>query len=136
MFRGLNQLLLSCIAMFLVTGCGSGDQPELGQVYGTITMDDAPLAGVEVLFGPKGFRSSAGYTDAEGHYTLYYLAGVEGAVLGEHRVEVRTPIEDESDPEAEANFVENIPPKYNSQSELTAVVKAGDNTINFNLDSQ
>ncbi|QDT46625.1 hypothetical protein Pan258_06440 [Symmachiella dynata] len=136
MFSGLNRLLLSCIAMILVSGCGSSDQPELGQVDGTITMDNAPLAGVEVLFGPEGARSSAGYTDQEGHYTLYYLAGVEGAVLGEHRVEVRTPIEDESDPETEASFVEKIPPKYNSQSELTAVVEAGDNTFDFNLESQ
>ncbi len=137
MYSGLKRCLLSlCVlSLALAAGCGSGDRPELGDVSGRVTLDGKPLAGVEVLFGPEAGRTSAAMTDEDGYYTLHYLPDVEGAQLGKHRVVIQSYLEDESDPETLANFVEIIPSKYNTRSELTAEVKEGSNTIDFPLES-
>ena len=136
MFHGLSRFLLSVALVFVAVGCGSsGDRPELGNVSGTVTLDGEPLVGVLVLFGPENGRTSTAMTDEQGHYTLQYLADVQGAKIGPHKVVIKTYLEDESDPEAIAAFVEKVPAKYNTNTELTAEVKEGDNTINFDLTS-
>lgn len=133
-----KKFALMIIGMLLASGCSSSpkDQPELGAVSGTVTMDGEPLVGVEVIFGPESGRSSTAFTDDEGHYTLNYLHDTPGAKLGPHKVSISTYLEDESDPDAEANFVETIPAKYNTKTALTREVKPGDNVFDFPLKSE
>jgi len=113
----------------------SADQPDLGQVSGVVTMDGAPLAGVQVSFAPSEGRESHGITDAEGRYELIYIGRTKGAKVGSHRVYVTTPIEDESDPDAR-KIQETIPAKYNKDTILTAEVTAGKNTVDLELESR
>lgn len=133
-------------------GCGSGsDQPELGQVTGTITMDGEPLAATVVVFSPDNGRPARGKTDAEGKYELTYIGETRGAKVGHHRVEIAPNEEGEDESEIEAaNAGEDVstptapvkpakvkvPARYNTDSVLEADVKAGENVFDFKLESQ
>jgi len=121
--------LLTCLVLF--SGCMGGGadklQPELGQVNGVVTLDGEPLPNALVDFVPAAAgHISSGTTDASGGYTLAYDATNAGAALGEHVVRISTKIGAVGDPE-------KVPARYNALSELKATVKAGENTINFDL---
>jgi hypothetical protein len=122
-------------------GCGdAGDRPELGEVEGTVRLDNQPLKQATVIFQPEKGRPSRGETDDAGHYELEYRPGVSGAAVGKHRVEISTYREADPNSDDESRrqpAPERVPAKYNSQTTLEAEVKAGDNEpIDFNLDSQ
>ena len=125
--------LLVCVATcigasVLLGGCGSG--PKLADVSGTVTVDGAPVPGLQVLFEPQDKVSpgSIGFTQADGTYRLKCSSGQDGAVVGQHIVRVTTAeIDDPSGPAL------TIPAKYNTSSELTQEVKAGTNTIDLKL---
>lgn len=128
---------IALTALVAFCGCGgSQDGAELGLVTGTVTLDGAPVQYVLVRFEPKGAAMSSGATDASGRYELRYANGAKGAVLGTHTVRI------EGLDAAEAAEIEggakpvNIPARYNLATTLTAEVKAGDNTINFDLVSK
>ncbi len=138
-----------CIAALLL-GCQKG--PKTGTVEGVVTLDGQPLADVMVTFTPvEGGMASTGMTDNSGKYTLVYPGG-KGAVLGKHKVSVRTLPKAQTaaevssdDPSYEAAYsggaqspnttasAEPIPPKYNVQTELEFEVKAGHNKIDLPL---
>ena len=137
--------------MFFLPGCGGpSDQPELGQVTGTVTLDGKPLSGIAVVFQPESGRPARGMTDAEGKYELTYIRETKGTKVGPNRVEI-APSEDggaeeseeSENPDDESQPVTKpsksgkptIPPRYNVQSELKADVKAGENTFDFQLES-
>ena len=82
------------LLVVLVAGCG-GSEFQVSPVSGTVTFDDEPLAGVEVVFAPMENDdsinvgpASRGTTDADGRYTLVTLKGQNGAVVTKHRVSV------------------------------------------------
>lgn len=124
-----------------ITGCGGGpdDRPELGEVEGTVMMDDKPLIGALVQFQPENGRPSSGTTDEAGHYVLSFRPGVPGAAVGKHKVRISTYREDRPDAEDESQKKgqkETVPAEYNRNSKLTADVKAGENEpIDFKLKS-
>jgi len=142
-FSALLALSLFCLCQL---GCGSkGDQPELGTVHGTVTLDGQPLVGVAVVFQPDNGRPSRGTTDAEGKYELIYIRQTKGAKVGPHRVEI-APSEEGGVEEIEGDVDENaagskpaakskVPSRYNSKSELNVDVKSGANKIDFDLKS-
>ena len=130
-FPLFNSVILST-SLLLLSGCmgGSSDkfQPSLGQVKGTIKLNGQPLPNALVDFIPASAgRMSSGTTDTSGVYTLSYDASNAGAAVGEHVVRISTKVGAVGDPE-------KVPARYNSTSELKATVKAGDNTIDFNLE--
>lgn len=114
-------------------------------------MDGQPLVGTVVVFSPDNGRPSRGKTDAEGKYELTYIAQTLGARIGHHRVEIAPNEEGEDESEIEAaNAGESlstpksavqpvkkgVPTRYNTNSELQADVKAGENVFDFKLESQ
>lgn len=130
-FKASSLLIVSS----LLIGCGGGgpELPDIGTVEGVVTMDGTPLPNVAVGFQPEaGGRGSIGKTDDQGHYVLSYDADNKGAIVGTHKVSVTTPTE-APDPSGEAN--EPIPAKYNSKTEISKDVAAGDNTIDIDLSS-
>ena len=125
-----NSLLLRVILVITcgvaTLGCsGSGDRPDIGEVSGIVTCDGQPLANSSVAFSLPGFRPSIGNTNEQGYYELIYLRDIRGAAVGTHTVRIK-----QFGPGAV-----KIPRRYNYESELTAEVKPGANTINFNIDS-
>lgn len=114
------------------TGCSSTypDLPPLGEVSGTVTLDDKPLEGAIVVFEPDTTRSSNARTDAEGKYELMFNTTVRGAAIGKHKVKISR----RGDPLAGGR--ETVPTKYNDQTELSVEVKAGKNgNVDFSLKS-
>jgi hypothetical protein len=123
-------VIVAAAALVAVCGCGrSQNLPDLGLVTGTVTLDGAPVPNVLVMFEPKDAALSTGTTNASGEYELWYTK-VKGAAIGKHVVR----IEKVEDPEqAGRGKPVTIPDRYNTNSTLTAEVKAGKNTINFDL---
>ncbi len=136
-----NKTIVTLIAIFALVGCSGGaeDIPDLGQVTGTITLDGKPVEGANVTFTPPAAgkksrgKSSIGTTDAQGKYTLMYSAGVAGAVIADHKIEI-SKVEGEG--EALDVGEEQIPKKYNEDSKLTKTVVEGENTFDFDLKSK
>lgn len=137
--------------MMFTLGCNSSDQPDLGQVTGTVTLDGQPLTGVAVVFQPDNGRPARGMTDAEGKYELTYIRQTKGTKVGSNRVEIAPSEEGESEesedvevadgePQPAAKVTKSgrpvVPARYNSQSELKVDVKAGENTFDFKLESK
>ncbi|MCA9015868.1 MAG: hypothetical protein KDA77_11095 [Planctomycetaceae bacterium] len=135
--KSLILMFFSVFSLIFSVGCGGGgadDQPELGTVTGVVTMDGQPLANVVVSFEPAQGRPSIGKTDDSGKYELGYLNASKGAVIGSHTVSISTP--QEAPTPAGQAYKDPIPAKYNSKTTLKGEVKAGDNTINFDLTSK
>lgn len=109
-----------------LTGCGgSGDRPDIGTVSGIITFDGQPLANASVAFSLQGFRPSVGTTDEQGKYELIYIRDIKGAAVGTHSVKIKQ----------FGQGAVQVPRRYNYDTQLSAEVAPGQNTINFDLKS-
>lgn len=125
------------VALGLSVAGGCGENSDLGTVAGIVTLDGQPLANAMVEFVPVdgGEQRSSydGTTDASGHYELYFTASKKGATPGAYTVRIWPP---EPEDEPAASPAPKFPPQYGKRSELTATVEAGNNAIDFPLDSQ
>jgi hypothetical protein len=127
---------LSALAAMILTGCGPDMPDNVSRVSGTVTLEGQPLPGALVTFVPQkqGGSTSLGKTDDVGKYTLSYGGDIQGAEIGSHKVTITTYSSGSPDSDPPLPKVpEKVPLKYNEQTELTADVKAGDNTIDFPL---
>ena len=126
--RGFH--ILTGLLVLAAAGCG-GETYPLAPVSGRVTLDSVPLPNARVGFEPirQGDRVNAGpgsygTTDAEGRYRLVSLGGDEGAVVGRHRVGVRTYRAVEGpNGSIVTQTPERVPARYNSQTELTFTVQ-------------
>lgn len=137
----VNASILICVFL-MIAGCNSGpeDMPEIGTVTGTVTLDGQPLEAADIFFAPENGRTSTGTTDAAGKYELTYNPTTKGAKIGKNMVRITTFKEFEGDPDAknskEPARKELVPSEYNQKTTLTADVKAGENTFDFDLKSK
>lgn len=118
------------IALFVtasLAGCGGGDMPELGDVSGKVTVDGAPVAGINILFTPETGRAAGGVTESDGSYELIYLDGYSGCKIGPAKVTF------EWSPGVEPTVT--VPAKYMEEG-FSVEVKAGSNELNFPMDSK
>lgn len=121
----------SLIVFVIAVICGCNAQsngPELGQVEGRVMLDGKPLSDATVIFRPSLGRESRAITDADGHYTLQYTPGNNGAITGDHVVIIST--------RTEAHPKELVPLAYTTRGALTAKVQPGKNEIDFHLESK
>ena len=130
---------IAATGMLLSSGCSAkSDQPELGAVRGTVTIDGKPLEGAIISFSPtEGGRVSQDKTDAKGTFNLIYIGSTRGAKTGKHSVRITTAYE-AVDP-ATGQMVEHeerVPKRYNSTNTvLTADINPGKNLVDFDLQS-
>jgi len=121
-------LAIVCSTLLFV-GCGPSSGVGIGEVTGTVTLDERPLAGAMITFVPMdNVKESYGYTNEDGHYELVYKQDIKGAYIGQHHIRIETVSEEEP--------VEKLPVRYNRQTELTEVVESGVNKIDFDLTSK
>jgi hypothetical protein len=136
----MNFKMIFCSALLvlsgiipMIVGC---DNPAPAGVTGTVTLDGKPIPQAMVIFSPTdGSRSSVGVTDAQGTYKLRFSPSTPGAIVGEHKVEIRT-VSTDTDPSDKTKVVEIIPARYNNSTELKQTLKKGNQVINFDLLSQ
>ena len=133
----VSWLVMACVLLAAAAPGCSGERrelPPLGEVAGVVSLNGRPLPRAAVSFVPyERGDASYGSTDDTGRYTLQYAVNHPGAVVGRHRVEIRTGGESR---DKDGNYVETpeqLPAKYHTASELTATVAAGPNEINFKL---
>ncbi|MEM7475208.1 MAG: hypothetical protein AAF483_09470 [Planctomycetota bacterium] len=143
-------------ALVCLVGCGA----PTSTVTGTVNVDGTATGGLIVAFTPiGGGTGSAATTDASGKYTVK-------ASPGKYNVSITTEktVDDTADPVDEDNapydensgsgsesyedaargedyagagdFKETIPAKYNTQTELTATLAAGESTQDFDLKTE
>ncbi|MFH1922304.1 MAG: DUF6795 domain-containing protein [Planctomycetota bacterium] len=141
-----TRFLGPCFALLLVSllaaGCGGSDG-QFAPVEGTVTLDGEPLAGARVEFdldtgqpsyGKSDGSTSYGRTDAKGHYELKATHEKKGALVGKQVVRISTRDMTVDAEGKEVLVPERLPPKYHLNSELTADVSSGSNTIDFPLE--
>ncbi len=145
------------VAVAILTAGCSGGGPALGVVEGTVKINGKPAPFVIVNFNPaEGGRSSEGVTDESGHYELIFNSESMGAMVGSHTVSLildqaalRSPqiaavggsgvtaevvAEKMKEAEERRRSIQVIPQQFNTNTTLTAVVEAGENTVNFDLE--
>ena len=116
----------------------------LGRVSGRVTVKGQAAAGGRIYFVPQRGPSAAGLIDANGRYALSTFGDGDGAVVGRHTVYFGPP-----PPPRPTKTAERValpppviraqtfpPPKYGAAetSGLTAEVRAGSNTCDFDLE--
>lgn len=129
--------LLAVFVMAGVTGCGSsGGGPKEYPVTGTVKFDGTPVETGQILFRATE-RDKRGYSGSitNGAYDLKAEAGKMTVQITASRI---IPGKfDESNPGEKSPVGEMyIPARYNTQTELTAEVKPGKNSIDFDLKSE
>ena len=134
-FNSIATVALAC-AVQLFVGCGQ--EVQIATVKGQVVMDGNPVAGALVVFQPEHGRPSNGKTDDQGQYELNYSQSEKGAVVGLHSVRITTgqAASTSEGKVVQAAVPEKLPARYNSKSELTADVTAGDNEVDFTLESK
>ena len=121
---------LALLTVVCVTGCGGG----LNEVTGKVTFDGKTVPGMEVRFEPKDpslGTTAIGYTQADGTYKLHYPGDKTGAPAGEYKVHITG-----GEGDGEGKRPVRVASKYNSKTELTATVKSGSNTFDFDVTSK
>ena len=126
---------------FTLMGCGDGF--SYSEVTGTVKLKGAPLDKIQVEFIPttKG-QPSVAITDEKGFFTLKGQKGVNGAVVGNHKVVLRdtnllgTTIGRQNE---DVDFSKGKPKRISeklgdlSTTPLNKEVKPGKNTIDIDL---
>ena len=105
-----------------------------------MTLDGSPLDDATISFVPtaEGQRQAAWATVKGGQYSI---TSADGLGTGQFRVEIRAlrtvgSKANEADPTLPAPAREAVPAKYNTKSELSAEIKPGANTADFDLKSR
>ncbi|EAQ82503.1 carboxypeptidase-like regulatory domain-containing protein [Blastopirellula marina] len=131
--------LLALLILVTIVGCGqyrASDLPDLGEVTGTVTLDGKPLPEATVSFqSTEVGRMASGKTDSEGRYQLYLLNDISGAPLGQNDVYITT-ARPADDSKPGSGRPEKLPAIYHAKTTLTAEVKSGANTFDFDLKSK
>jgi hypothetical protein len=140
--RATVSIPLVFAAALCITGCSGRPKNFAKSVTGKVTVGGKPLAGATIVFTPvDGGSPSMGRTDENGTYKLYWGRGrrgraIEGAQIGNHSVSISTFMEGLPTAKPPRQEVpEKVPYKYRAQSPPTATVKAGANTIDFDLEA-
>ena len=65
-------MIFAAAALLFISGCTKSEPLTTIKVTGTVTVDGAPMSGVNILFNPveKDGIAAGGVTDANGVYTL------------------------------------------------------------------
>ena len=129
--------MLLTVGIALTIGCNKSERPPLGTVRGTVTLDGEPLDGAIVSFSPtEGGRVSQDRTDPKGGFNLIYIGTTRGAKTGKHAVRITTAYESADASGQMVEHEEVVPKRYNGKdTELSADIKPGSNTVNFDLKS-
>jgi hypothetical protein len=134
------------LAVGLAAGCsGSGDDLPREPVWGTVTLDNQPLATGVIQFGPADKAAGAALNSAGGQITdgKFSISREQGLVPGKYNVAInaaekteKTKPEQPGARKRSELAKELIPAQYNSQTKLTAEVKkGGGNDFAFTLES-
>ena len=134
--------ILTCLThclfvLSVLSGCGSADGVSTATVSGTVTLDDAPLAGAEINFLGSGYAGIT-KTDANGVFSLKAQVGKNVVYFSKYDREVDLTLTIGMEGKS-AKFLPKqlVPQKYTTdKSEIKHEVPArGQSGITFRLTS-
>ncbi|MCD4728826.1 MAG: hypothetical protein K8R46_14300 [Pirellulales bacterium] len=145
----LNKFALAVAALCSVVCCGCGpSRPEIASVSGKVTYQGKPIASGRIGFHPEdGRRPAMAAIEPDGCYKLTTFDSKDGALLGKHRVTIKStrtvgglPLDGfnrdaKAAPASLPKLEWLVPEKYSQKdtTPLTAEVEEGENTIDFDL---
>jgi hypothetical protein len=122
------------LTVLVLSGCaGEPDNAKWRgelEVSGVVKLDGIPLAGATVSFHQATGSPLVATTDQDGNYSLD-LTEIEGSALGKYSVRIRR--SSKLDVEGSSEMVEDVPEKFNEQTELVRDIFDGAISIDFNL---
>jgi hypothetical protein len=125
-----------CALLTVLVFSGCSGEPENAKwrgepdVSGVVKLDGIPLTGATVSFHQATGSPLVASTDSNGNYALD-LTGIEGSSLGKYVVRIRR--SSKSDVDGSSEMLEDVPAKYNEQTELVVDIFDGAKEIDFNL---
>jgi len=121
------------LALAALAGCGDRG-PQKGLVKGTVTLDGKKLdsGAIQFLDRDEKVPSSAGEIK-DGEYATEVYVGRMQVQISSPKVVGSRKLYDTPDSPVKDVTKEMIPERYNTRSELTAEIKPGENTANFEL---
>ena len=140
----MNPIVLaaSCLSLLVLVGCGQPDYkgPKRFPLSGNVTYDDEPIDFGSISFLPAGGeqRVSGGLIE-NGKYAV---TEAQGANAGKHKVEIRwnkRTGKQKRDPDSGEMYddrKEALPPRFHTDSELTAEVSAQNTKFDYHLKSK
>lgn len=96
------------LAAMFCTACSDG-RPDRVPISGQVLIDGKPLTYGYIRFVPTGGRASRSKLDADGRFSLGCFEQGDGAIIGQHRVEVSG-----LEPKSDWEFCWHAPKKYAS----------------------
>ncbi len=132
-------MILICAAA--ISGCGpSGNHAS---IHGNVKLDGEPLASGSIRFVPAQ-GTPGGVTGGDIKDGRYEIGAAKGPAIGTNRVEIhamRATGKRMSNPmlppgQTAEVFESAVAPRFNAQSTLEAVVKPGDNSADFEVESK
>jgi len=152
MSRTITSLVIMVVALCTLSWSGCGpNRPETASVSGKVTYQGKPVTTGRIVFHPDdGRRPAMAAIEPDGSYKLTTFDSEDGAMLGKHRVTIKStrtvggPLPDDLKMEGQAAPAELpklewlVPEKYSRKetTPLRAEVKEGENTIDFDLPAQ
>lgn len=122
------------LTVLVLSGCaGEPDNAKWRgelEVSGVVKLDGIPLAGATVSFHQATGSPLVATTDQDGNYALD-LTEIEGSALGKYSVRIRR--SSKLNVEGSSEMVEDVPEKFNEQTELVRDIFDGAISIDFNL---
>lgn len=152
--RWILGLLGTGLAMVSLVGCETKPRTNYASAHlvnagGTVTLDGEPLAGAVITFeSTENGTLSFAQTGTNGSYKLQFDSVVNGVTPGKKLVKISTTRkllglnqteeggDDPASAAANAAAEEQVPTRYNKESELTVEVTAGQTVYDFKLTSK
>ncbi len=126
-------LIASLSTAALATLCGCG--PSAGTVSGNVTLDGRPLEqGIISFSAAEGTAPPVTADIVGGKYSAEMIAGKKHVQLSASKV-IGTRKNDSPGAPPDEILEEQIPPKYNSESQLSLDVKPGSNEKDWAVES-
>ncbi len=137
--------LIAASVLATCVGCTGSGRPALASVKGRVTYQGKPVVEGQIIFQSDKCRTAIGNIGPDGSYLLTTYKSGDGAMPGRYTVTVnamrstgtrpKSP-RDEISPDFKPGTIEWLVPEKFSRPEtstLTAEVKPGQNTIDFDL---
>ena len=128
--HSLRSILIAVMCL-IIPGCGN--DLNLGQVTGKVTLDGKPVPNAFITFEPQfGGRPAMAKSDESGAYELQFNQSNSGALIGEHHVRIST-----EDRTPDDKLIPEIIPKAYRSAEgfIPVTVNSGNNVIDLELKS-
>ncbi len=132
MMKWLELIACGIAVMACLTGCGRSD--GLTEISGNVSYDGQPVKQGTIIFLPAdGMGPTAGTLIADGRYSVKVAPGkklvkIEGyKVIGQHPFSPHNP-------RIVVDQEQILPPRYNTQSELTREITSGERRCDFALE--